>query len=123
EFLRNQVFDAHNFFDPAGAAKTPYKRSQYGGNLGGKIQRDKTFFFVNFEGLKLRATNTAAATVPTVKMHNGDFSELSTPIRDPLTGQNFQGNIIPANRTDSFGKILMSGYPLPDANGMCNQVV
>src|SRR5205823_13510800 len=116
EFLRNQVFDAHNFFDPAGAAKTPYKRSQYGGNLGGKIPRDKTFFFVNFEGLKLRATNTAAVTVPTVKMHNGDLSELGTPIRDPLTGQNFQGNVIPADGLDTLGKILTPWYPLPDSD-------
>jgi len=122
EFIRNEKFDAHNFFDAPGSRKPPFKRSQFGGNLGGRIFKDKTFFFVNYEGLKRRESDTATATVPTPKMHSGDFSELATPIRDPLTGQPFQGNFIPPDRMDAFGKTLMAWYPLPDSNGICNHI-
>ena len=45
EFFRNTVLDAHNYFDPPGAAKPSFKLNQFGGYLGGPIQKDKTFFF------------------------------------------------------------------------------
>ena len=49
EFLRNDDLDARNFFD---AGKSPYRQNQFGGTLGGPIVRNKTFFFVNYEGTR-----------------------------------------------------------------------
>jgi outer membrane receptor protein involved in Fe transport len=71
EFLRNSAFDARNFFD--GAAPPPFKRNQFGGTLGGPVQKDKTFFFVNYEGLRQSLTNTAVDTVPSPAARNGNL--------------------------------------------------
>lgn len=74
EFLRNRHLDAKNFFDqpdctansiPGTCAVIPrLDRNQFGGTLGGPIQRDKTFFFVSYEGLRLRQATTREAVVP-----------------------------------------------------------
>ncbi len=113
EFIRNDKLDARNFFDNQGGPKPPFKRNQFGGNIGGPILKDKTFFFVNSEGLRLRQSETRAATVPTDLMRVGNFSELlpATQIRDPLNGQPFAGNIIPVDRLHSIGLKMMSLYP------------
>lgn len=117
EFIRNDKLDAHNFFDAPGAAKPPLKRSQFGGNLGGRIFKDRTFFFINYEGLRRREAETRTATVPTEAMHRGDFSALSARIRDPQTGLPFPGNVIPANRIHPLGAVMMTLYPLPNSPG------
>jgi hypothetical protein len=52
EFIRNDALDARNFFD--GPKKGPFKRNQFGGALGGPIQKDKMFFFFSYEGLRQR---------------------------------------------------------------------
>jgi hypothetical protein len=84
EFVRNEIFDAKNFFTPAGAAKPPFKRNQYGLSFGGPVViprlyngRNRTFFFGDFERTRIRETSTIASTLPTLKMRTGDFSELT----------------------------------------------
>ena len=73
EFLRNDVFDATNYF----AAKTePLKQNQFGGTFGGPIRKDKTFFFAYYEGFRNRQGETDSSTVPSVAERNGDFSAL-----------------------------------------------
>ncbi|MGC2400820.1 MAG: carboxypeptidase regulatory-like domain-containing protein [Acidobacteriaceae bacterium] len=62
EFLRNNVLDAPNYFDVASAP--PFRRNQFGGALGGPIQKDKTFFFANYEGLRQSLHQTSVAFVP-----------------------------------------------------------
>src|ERR1019366_4543966 len=54
EFVRNTVFDARNFFNPVSVAASPFKRNQFGGDFGGPIWRDHTFFFLTYEGLRQR---------------------------------------------------------------------
>ena len=71
EFLRNSALDARNFFD--GAAPPPFKRSQFGGTVGGPIRKDKTFFFFNYEGLRQSLTNTSVDTVPSEAARNGNL--------------------------------------------------
>jgi len=114
EFLRNDAMDARNFFD---VQKPPFKRNQFGGNIGGPIQKDKTFFFFNLEELKLRQHPTRTATVPTLAMRNGDFSGTGIIIKDPLTGQPFQGDFIPQDRLHQAGVKMMSLYPKPNLPG------
>jgi hypothetical protein len=54
EFVRNTVFDARNFFNPVSVAASPFKRNQFGGDIGGPIWRNHTFFFLTYEGLRQR---------------------------------------------------------------------
>ncbi len=62
EFLRNNIFDAPNFFDKGSAP--PFQRNHFGASTGGPIQKDKTFLFVSYEGLRQNLHQTSAAFVP-----------------------------------------------------------
>jgi hypothetical protein len=120
EFLRNDVLDSRNFFDPA--RKPPYRQNQFGGTLGGPIKKDKTFFFGNYEGLRVRQALTQRFSVPSLKVRGGDFSGLAT-IYDPLTTglsgsrQPFSGNIIPSQRLDRAAVAFLQKLPLPNLPG------
>ena len=113
-FLRNSVFDAKNFFDPAGNIPA-FRRGQYGGDLGGKIVKDKVFFYGAFEGLTFAQGESAKNIVPTHQETLGNFSDMATPIKDPSTGVPFQGNIIPASRLNATGLAIASLYPAPNS--------
>ena len=114
EFLRNDAFDANNFFNNrAGRAKPDFKQHQFGATLGGPILKDRTFFFLDYQGLRINQGQTYVSTVPTAKMRAGDLSEINRPIFDPLNpGNAFAGNIIPSNRIDPVARnILTQLYP------------
>ncbi len=129
EFLRNDAFDANNYF-----AKTvePLKQNQFGATLGGPIVKDKTFFFAFYEGFRNRQGETAGSTVPSLKQRNGDFSELcpegfsggfcNNPnhqlallVTNPPT--RFPNNQLPPPFISTFAKNLLSLFPLPN-NGL-----
>lgn len=69
EFLRNSGFDARNFFD--GNSVPGFQRNQFGAALGGPIQKGKTFFFANVEGMEQHLHQTGVDTVPDNNMRNG----------------------------------------------------
>jgi hypothetical protein len=89
---------------------------RWGGSFGGPIKSSKTFFYANYEGLYDKSiTGGGRATVPTEAMRNGDFSKANFIVKDPLTGQPFPGNVIPANRIHpSARNIVNFFYPLPN---------
>jgi len=129
EFLRNEKLDAKNFFDDPNKPKPPFKRNQYGFSLGGPVYipkvfdgRNKAFFFGDYEGTRVRESTTTTSTIPTLKMREGDFSELfaekGKAIIDPLTGQPFPNHIIPADRIDPLAKTLINLYPTPQKPGV-----
>ena len=87
EFFRNDHLDARNPFDFAG--KQVYQQNQFGATFGGPIIKNRTFFFVDYEGLRIRQALPQLLLIPSQAELNGDFSaflDLSTPIIDPSTG-------------------------------------
>src|SRR5438270_798071 len=121
EFVRNDRFDARNFF-ATGVDKPKLTQNQYGGSLGGPVARNKTFFFVDYEGFNVNQGVTAVATVPTAKMRAGDFSELSVSIFDPTSSPRtaFVGNQIPSARLDPIAMKVLALYPQPTGSGLAN---
>jgi hypothetical protein len=119
EFMRNDAFDANNFFNNrAGRAKPDFKQNQFGGTVGGPVFKNQTFFFGDYQGHRETQGQTFLSTVPSKAMRGGDFSELTRVIYDPQTGQPFPGNIIPADRLDQVAKnILTQLYPEPNTAG------
>ncbi len=119
EFFRNDAFDANNFFNNrAGRPKPDFTQNQFGGTIGGRIVRDRTFFFADYQGLRINAGQTYLSTVPSTRMRNGDFGEVNRVIYDPLTGEPFPGNAIPRNRWDAASaNILAQLYPEPNTAG------
>jgi outer membrane receptor protein involved in Fe transport len=123
EFVRNEKLDARNYFAAPGP-KPPFKRNQYGFSIGGPVVipkivsgRNKMFFFADYEGTKIRQTQTSVDTIPTLAMRTGDFTEVNAQrnvaIIDPTTGSAFAGNIIPATRLDPLARTLAGLYPTP----------
>ena len=74
EYLRNSALDAKNFFDLPDRSIPPFRRNQFGASLGGPIRKDRTFFFVNYEGLRERKSITSIATVPAGSVGQGCWS-------------------------------------------------
>lgn len=95
---------------------------RFGVSLGGPIVQNRTFFFGNYEGSRLKALGGGGqAVVPTAAMRAGDFSAASFVIRDPLTGEPFPGNRIPAERLDPAAvRIMNFFYPLPNQTQTSN---
>ncbi|HEX7362857.1 MAG TPA: carboxypeptidase regulatory-like domain-containing protein [Bryobacteraceae bacterium] len=118
DFLRNDAFDARNFF---AASTEPLRQNQFGGTLGGPIRRDKDFFFVYYEGQRDRQGETQAAIVPTAAERTGDFSGLTAagssqpePLINEFTGQQFPGNKIPPYMLSPISIKAQNLYPLPN---------
>jgi hypothetical protein len=118
-FLRDDGLDANNFFNNrAGVARPAFRQHQFGGSAGGPIRKDRTFFFVAYQGLNVRQGANRVATVPSERMRQGDFSELNAVIYDPLTGHPFLGNVIPRERWDpAAANILDQLIPAPNTEG------
>ena len=118
-FLRDDALDANNYFNNrAGIEKAPLRQYQFGGTLGGPIRKGRTFFFADYQGLRIRQGVNRVSTVPSLAMRNGDFSEISRRIYDPLTGQPFPGNVIPRERWDpAAARILDQLVPTPNTEG------
>jgi len=76
EFMRNDVLDARNAFDEFG--RQPYQQNQFGATLGGPIIKDKTFFFGDYEGLRIRQALPQLVLVPTPAEISGNFSSFLT---------------------------------------------
>ncbi len=148
EFLRNNDFDANNFFNNlAGIPVSIYKQNDFGFTAGGPVWipkiyhgKDKTFFFFSYEGFRNRTgANGAQFTVPTPEMYNGDFSKWVTsagvqiPIYNPLaqtqnqdgtyTRPLFSGNLVPKNlfsaaSVKALGVFQSGGTLTPNNNGV-----
>ncbi len=97
-------------------------RHRWGGTFGGPIVKNRTFFFAAYDGSDSQGSSfSSTATVPSEAMRVGDFSQASFIVRDPLTGQPFPGNVIPASRIHpSSREVLEFFYPLPNQTPLAN---
>jgi hypothetical protein len=78
EFLRNDKFDAANFFENSGGIpKGEYRQNQFGATFGGPIKKDKTFFFMDYEGTRIRQAVPSTNTVPTALDPSSGYTNLS----------------------------------------------
>jgi hypothetical protein len=128
EFLRNDVFDARNYFAPT---VEPLKQNQFGGTLGGPIRKDKTFLFGYYEGFRNRQGETDSSTVPSVNERKGDFSALCTAQDGGFTGgfcqnpnhqlfnvftkQPYLNNQFPVSSINTISLGLLSLFPPPNS--------
>jgi hypothetical protein len=114
-FLRNEKFDARNFFDSGTAEKPKLDQKQGGGVIGGPIWKNKTFFLFNYEGTRIKRGFNSFSTVPSPDNLAGRFS---SPITDPLTGQPFPNNTIPASRFSRLAQLALrsSWFPAPNSS-------
>lgn len=120
EFLRNDALDARQFFD---AKKPQLQQNQFGFAIGGPIRKNKTFYFGDYQGLRVHTAATSILSEPTAAMRAGDFSGMAM-IYDPATTPRtqFPGNIIPSNRIDPVAKNLLAIMPLPNLPGVTNNL-
>lgn len=117
EFLRNQVFDARNYFAPSDQRDPRNQRNQFGFSFGGPIVKDRTFFFGDYEGARFREGITRLANVPTARERVGDFSQsLFGPPLIPGTQFPFPGGRIPQGFLNPIGLQIAALYPLPNRN-------
>ncbi|HEY7058958.1 MAG TPA: hypothetical protein VH458_20640, partial [Vicinamibacterales bacterium] len=114
EFFRHSALDARNVLQPEDSPNPPLQRHQYGGTIGGPIKSNKSFYFVNIEGINAEEADTRLAHVPTAAERAGDFNQSAIVVHDPFTGQPFPGNQIPQNRMSAAGLRAVNLYPLPN---------
>ena len=143
EFIRNNAVDARNYFLPASASASPLRQNQFGYSFGGPVWipkvyngHNKTFFFANYEGQRIRATQPESGVVPTAAEVAGTF-----PFRlyDPLSYDSTTGTeqlfpadadgvstTLPASRISRLGQVIQSNptywFSAPNATGAHNFV-
>jgi hypothetical protein len=113
-FFRNDAWDARNFFDDKTAAAPKLDQKQFGFVVGGPVLRNRTFFLANYEGTRIERGATNFYTVPTPDQLAGRFA---TTIIDPVTGQPFPNNTIPASRFSRLAQLALRNnwYPTPNS--------
>ena len=117
EFFRNTALDSKSYF---ASSKEQFNLNQFGGALGGAIQKDKTFFFLDYQAKRQRHGTPYVGLVPTAAMKNGDFT--SDPYGDPRGPSNPNGyanlnnpysNGQPGNPSDKAFQCDASGNAIP----------
>ena len=110
EFVRNDAFDARNFFS---AKVEPLNQHQFGGTFGGPIVRDRALFFGYYEGFRNEQGLTTTATVPTLEERQGDFSGLGVPLVNLAAGGvPFANNRIPDAAINQVARNVLNLYPV-----------
>lgn len=133
-FLRNQdEFNANTFSNNAfGLARPPLSNNVYGGTLGGPIMKNKLFFFGSWERYQARRGRQDSYSVPSLRMRNGDFSEVAAAyanfrLYNPFTGgaggvgrAQFPGFVIPSNLINPTTRQILGYYPAPNTSADLN---
>src|SRR5438034_762535 len=109
--------------------KNARRRNQFGAQMDGPVMipklydgHNKTFFMGACEGIRANGLTAGFISVPTTLMRQGNFSEISTAIRNPVTGQPFPGNIIPRSELSPVALKLLESYPATNQPGITSNV-
>jgi hypothetical protein len=126
EFVRNDIFDAKNYFDSVSAPIPPFRQNQFGGTVSGPVRRKQTFFFLSYEGQRIRKSLTQTFSVPSAAMRQGDFSGLPV-IYDPTSiagdqRQPFSNNQIPTGQIDTVAAALLARIPFANLTGIAQNL-
>jgi hypothetical protein len=131
EFNRNSDLRARNLFNVEPQPKPTLNRNQFGGTVGGPIVRDKTFFFVSYQGTRLRQGSTQTNSLAIDAWRKGDFSGVpGLNLFDPNTGNHdgtgrvpFAGNLIPADRYTTAARKILTFLTAPNMPGYQNNFI
>ena len=134
EFYQDDRFQARNPFsqatrDPSTGRFLPKtKKNQFGGALGGPIQKDRIFIFGDYQGTRSNVGGSKLLTVPTAAARTGDLSAYGTNIYDPQGGApaqrtQFSNNTIPTGRLSPQALALLRLIPLPNQPGTDNGTI
>ncbi|MFN7922581.1 MAG: TonB-dependent receptor [Bryobacteraceae bacterium] len=123
---RNENIAARNVF---AATKAPTVYNQFGGTFGGRIVRDKVFFFADYQGSRDHLGQVNRGALPGAAFRSGNLSSVSAIIYDPLTGSPtgagrtpFPGNVIQPNRISPISRRILGFVPDPNLNAPEGQV-
>jgi len=109
EFVRNDAFDARNYFSEK---VEPLKQNQFGGTIGGPIAKNRLLFFGYYEGFRNKQGYTTTAVVPSDLQRTGNFSDLGTPLLNfAAGGVPFPGNQIPGPAINPVSLNVLGMYP------------
>jgi hypothetical protein len=111
EFVRNDIFDARNFFVSPTSSKPPFKQNQFGASIGGPIQKEKSFFFADYEGESIRQSQTQLFYVPTALERTGNFTGSGITVDMPGTATMYPNDTIPA--IESVAAAILAKIPMP----------
>lgn len=127
EFVRNDVFDAQNFFAPPNVP-APFRENQFGAAVGGPIVKNRAFFFVNYDGQRVRDSLSQLFSVPTAAERAGNLAGL-TAVHDPITKAAIAGNNLnndpnynPNNPSTKAALALLNLVALPTGPGNSNNL-
>jgi Carboxypeptidase regulatory-like domain/TonB dependent receptor-like, beta-barrel len=130
EYLQHSDLASRGLFEDRSTPKNPRRRDQFGFQSEGPVflpkvydGRNRTFYMMAYEGTRLKETTTSVASVPTALMREGNFTEISTAIRNPFTGQPFAGNIVPQSQISLQARNILEMYPLPNRPGTGSNLV
>jgi Carboxypeptidase regulatory-like domain/TonB dependent receptor len=128
EYLQNDLMDAKSFFTRTGVTIPELRFNQFGGVVGGPViipklynGRDKLFFLGSYEGLRQISASTTVGTVLTAAMRTGNFSAITTPLKNPATGA-----LYPNNQVTNISPIatkFLAYMPMPNVAGTTNNLV
>ena len=120
EFFRNDVMDARNYFNDSAFRKSALRLNQFGGTLGGPILKNKTFFFLNYEGFRRAAGITRITNVPTPDERAGKFTDQNgNPITiavNPVSQQIFNTLFPQSNLSNASGNFISSPLQTDSTN-------
>ena len=133
EFIQNADLNANSWQNNRNSiAKAPFQLNRYGGNIGGPVKKNKTFFFFNYEALRQGGPAQVLGTVPTDLQKSGDFSHTLDAkneqdiVYDPLTTyatssgysrSPFPNDAVPATRFNNIAVNVLKYYPEPNKVG------
>jgi hypothetical protein len=135
EFFRNDRLNANTFFNNVQRVpRPPFRRNEFGATFGGPIIRNKTFFFSDYQGIRLSQPETVTSTIPTLAEQQmavaGNFSFIPTQIYNPFnlttsssgvaTRSPFPNNQVPLSLLDPASVKLLELLPVPTSSGTVN---